>query len=149
METERVQFEDGNWWDIRAIVTRRMRKAFRKAALRVVGGGLAMSNGLDLTDPEALRTHLIGHASALELDVVDDAFLLEGTVAWSWDTPVTLEAVDALPEANVNLGLARLRLLYAEADQEARIRANQIYDEAAKKACAAADLALAALQRVR
>ena len=115
-DIERVELPGGAWWEIRIIVTRGLRKAFRKAGLKV----LSKADGVDFSDPDAFRKALMSHPDALDLDAVDDAYLLAGSVAWSYPETITLEAIDKLPEGHVAIVLAKMRELYAEATETAR-----------------------------
>ena len=114
--TERVELPDGNFWEIRTVITRGMRKAFRRAGLQI----LAHADGVDLSDPEAFKKVVMANPGALDLDTIDDAYLLHGTASWSYPEPVSLEAIDKLPEKDVTVVLARMRELYAEVTEDAR-----------------------------
>ena len=120
MDTERIELPEGAWVEVKTVVTRRMRKAFRKAGIAsVLSGGASNGAGpIDLEDPEAIKAYIMAHPERWNLDAVDDSFLLHGIQAWSWPGPVTAEALDALPAASVDAILARLRVLYAEATPE-------------------------------
>ena len=119
MDRERIDLPDGEWVEINTVVTRRMRKAFRKAGMAsILSGGINGAGSMDLTDAEAVKTYIMAHPERWDLDAVDDSFLLHGIQAWSWPGPVTAEALDALPAALVDAILARLRVLYAEATPE-------------------------------
>ena len=117
MDTMRIELQGGQWWEIRTVVTRRMRKAFRAAGLKGFLGGLT-SNGtvVDMGDPEALKRLAMSHAGDWNLDAIDDAFLLAGTVAWSFEGNISLEAIDALPERYIKPVLERMQALYAETE---------------------------------
>ena len=115
MPIERVELPDA-WWEIRTVITRGMRKAFRRAGFPI----LARADGMDLSDPEAFKRVVMANPGAFDLDAIDDAYLLYGTVAWSYPEPVSLEALDKLPEKDVAVVLDRMRELYAEVTEEAR-----------------------------
>ena len=119
METEIIDLPDGAWVEIKTVVSRRMRKAFRKAGIAIaLGGGSNGVGPIDLADPGAIKAHIMAHPEKWDLDAVDDAFLLQGIQAWSWPEPVTPEALDALPAASLEPVLARMQALYAEAVPE-------------------------------
>ena len=119
MDTERIELPDGAWVEIKTVVSRRMRKAFRRAGIAIAMGGDSNGAGpLDLSDPEAVKAYIMAHPERWDLDAVDDAFLLQGIAAWSWPGPVTRDAIDELPAASVDIILARLRAFYAEATSE-------------------------------
>lgn len=108
------------WWEIYTLVTRGMRRQFRKAAMSAITGKMDVPAGTDLADPEQLKAALLNNASLFDLNAVDDGYLLHGTKAWSWPEPVSREAIDALPDALVEKVLERMRALYAEPGEEAQ-----------------------------
>ena len=119
MDIERIELPNGQWAEIKTVVSRRMRKAFRKAGIAsVMGGGSNGAGPLDLSDAEGIRAYIMAHPEKWDLNTVDDAFLLHGVIAWSWPEPITAEALDALPDAWVESVLIRLRALYTEATPE-------------------------------
>ena len=115
MPVERIELA-GAWWEIRTIITRGMRKAFRRAGLQI----LARADGVDLSDPEAFKKVVMANPGALDLDAIDDAYLLYGTASWSYPEPISPEAIDKLPEKDVVIVLTRMRELYAEVTEETR-----------------------------
>lgn len=119
---ERIELLGGNWWEFRTVVTRRMRKAFRRAAFGGLLAALGESNGhpVDLADAEAIRQAVMAHPDKVDLDVVDDAYLLHGTVAFSYAVQVTAEAIDGVAEEEVEIVLARMREFYQEMSGEKR-----------------------------
>ena len=114
-DTERINFPDGSWWDIRTIVTRRMRKAFHKAGREAFARDLHL-NGND--SPDDLKRLAMANMEHWDLDSVDDAYLIEGTYAWSMTPPITSSIIDSLPDEVVNKVLVRMREIYAEAQEE-------------------------------
>ena len=119
MDTERIELPDGAWVEIRTVVSRRMRKAFRKAGIAsVMGGGSNGAGPIDLTDAEGIKSAIMAHPEKWDLAAVDDAFLLHGIAAWSWPEPITPESLDDLPAASLEPVLARMQALYAEAAPE-------------------------------
>jgi hypothetical protein len=120
MDVERVALPSGQWWEIRTTVTRKMRKVFRAAGMAGFLGGIKGQDGtVDMADSEALKRLVMAHAKEWDLDAIDDAYLREGTVAWSYEMPIAPESIDALPDATVQIVLNRVRALYAEPMQEA------------------------------
>ena len=119
--TERIELENDQWWEIYTIVTRGMRKAFRTAGLQTVAGAFK-DNGkaFNMQDAEALQAVVLAHPDQIDLDAVDDAFLIHGTKACSFGKQVTRVMLDGLPEGLVQPVLDRLRELYAETTEEAR-----------------------------
>lgn len=118
---EKVDLPDGQWVWIRTLVTRRIRKAIRATSLqqtlRAIHGNGAPS---DLTDTEALKAYMLAHPEAMNPNADDDAYLLHGIASWSFPGPVTLEALDDLPDAYTETVLQRLRELYGEPTEEVR-----------------------------
>ena len=117
MDTERMELTGGGWWEVRKNVTRSMRKAFRKAQLKGYLGGL---DGQDASDTEALQKAVLSNPGSWDLDALDDAYLVHGTVGWGFEVKPTLEAIDALPEEMGAPVLRKMRELYAERTEEAR-----------------------------
>lgn len=116
---EQIELPEGQWWQIYTEVTRRMRKAFNRAALKGLGGGLK-SNGqiMDFSDQNAMQQLLMAHLDQVDTDSVDDAYLLVGTRAYSFGEEVTLEAIDGLPDRYIQPVLARMRELYGQDMEE-------------------------------
>ena len=120
-DTERIEFGDGNWWEVRTVVTRGMRKAFNRAQTLGVLGNIKLNgdSDIDLTDASARRALLLAHLSELDLDALDDAYLLQGTVATSLVSTITPAMLDTIPDQYTNAVLERLRVLYAPLSEEA------------------------------
>mgnify|MGYP001584483923 CR=1 FL=1 len=121
--TERIAFDEGQWWEFYTVVTRRMRKAFTRAQVASVSGQLLADVNLD--DPEAMRQYVMHHVADLDLGALDDAYLLQGTVALNVRdargktirelTPDTLgDTLDHMAEAV----LVRMRMLYVPMNAE-------------------------------
>jgi hypothetical protein len=118
-QIERIDLPDNQWWDVFTVCSRGMRKAFRKAALGIVSGGLDVNGtSIDLSNPDALRLVAMSHPERLELNRVDDAYLLLGTKAYSFSDEISLDVIDNLPDSVVSLVVARLTELYAEPSEE-------------------------------
>ena len=120
-DTERIEFGDDNWWEVRTVVTRGMRKAFNRAQTLGVLGNIKLNgdSDIDLTDASARRALLLAHLSELDLDALDDAYLLQGTVATSLVSTITPAMLDTIPDQYTNAVLERLRVLYAPLSEEA------------------------------
>ena len=117
--TETITLPDNNFWTIRTIVTRGMRKKFQNAALGIIGTSGRSSNGdLDLADPNVLRKAMLNDPAALNLSSIDDAYLLYGTIAYSFGEIVSLEVIDELDERMVGPVLLRMQVLYAAPTEE-------------------------------
>lgn len=106
---ERIDWPDGTWWEFRAVVTRGMRKRFNRAGLAAIAKA-----GINVDDPGDLEIYLRSHPGDIDLDAIDDAYLLEGTTAYSFGELMSLEIIDALPDSIVRQVLARMRELYSD-----------------------------------
>lgn len=106
---ERLTLPDGGWWELRTIITRGMRKQINQASIRALGPNA----GKMLAGPDG-AAQLLEHPEAIDVNAVDDAMLLIGTVAYSYADQVSLEVMDQLPDEITNLVLARLHELYAD-----------------------------------
>jgi hypothetical protein len=114
--SERIELPDGNWWEIRTVVTRQMRKQFRRAFQQ----GLAKLGGLSSIEPGAIRQAIAASPHLIDLDAIEDAYLLYGTEAYSYGGTVDLATIDTVPETAVASVLSRMRELYAEMSEETR-----------------------------
>lgn len=118
MQTERVSLPDNNWWDIKAVLTRGMRKEIDKAAQHSIPYQKAKEEGVDLENPEALKGWLLANPDYLASTVVDDAMLLIGTDSWSFNMPISPENIDLLPDEHCQKVLAKMRELYYPTKRE-------------------------------
>lgn len=116
--TETIAFEDGHQWTFASQVTRGLRKRFQKAALSIVSGGMDANGDIDMADPDALRRYAMAHPERLEVGKVEDAYLLYGTLSYSFGDEISTEFIDNLPEKYVNPVLERMKELYAEPSEE-------------------------------
>jgi len=127
VETERVDVErmalpSGAWWDIRARVTRGMRKRLNAASLRMFMQVPGYAEIMTLQDPEERKEKLAealkANPGAVDWLTEEDAMLLEGTVAWSFPEPVSAAAIDDRDDADAAPVLERMRDLYARTSVE-------------------------------
>lgn len=119
MDSERIDLPDGQWWEIRSVVTRAMRKAFRKAGLQAfLRGANGSGPEIDMQNEDALQKLMMQHPERWDLEAVDDAYLLYGSLSSSLLKDVSLEAIDQLPDKYVEPVLARMRELYAQPSEE-------------------------------
>lgn len=116
--TQRIDLSDGEWWLIKTVVTRGMRKAFRSAGLKSFFTGDVDGDAIDLGDRQMLRKRILAHPESWDLDAIDDAFLINGTVSWSFQKPITLETINDLPDKYVKPVLERMTALYTEPMEE-------------------------------
>lgn len=116
---ERIELPGGQWWDVYVVITRGMRKAFRKAALGIVSGGLDVNGtSIDFSNPDAFKLAAMSHPERLDLNRVDDAYLLLGTKAYSFSDEISIEVIDNLPDEIVARVVARLTELYSEPSED-------------------------------
>ena len=119
-DTEKIELSDGAWWTIKTMVTRGMRKAFRKAGLAGFIGGIEKGVDIDFTNQDSLRKAVLAHPEAWDLDAIDDAYLLTGSVSYSFGDKIDLAIIDGLDDKYVEPVLNRMRELYAEMAEERR-----------------------------
>jgi hypothetical protein len=118
--SERIDLGDGDWWDIRAVVTRGMRKKFRSAVI----SSIQTKNGaIDLSDSDAITEYIRTHMGDVDLDSLEDAYLLHGTVSFHIDgktrEKVDIEVIDAVDDTKVEPVLSRMHDLYGGVPEEA------------------------------
>ena len=112
-DTERIEVP-GGWWDVKTLVTRGMRKRFRSAGMKGFARGIDGRGDVDFSDGDALKKAIMANPEKWDLDAVDDAYMIEGTVTYSFGDTVSLETIDSLPDSAVTPVLKRMRELYAE-----------------------------------
>jgi hypothetical protein len=110
---ERIGLPDGEWWDIKAVVTRGMRKQFDKAALAIAGD---LKLDPDAPDPDALMNQALENPMGMNLAAIDDEYLMVGTMATSFGlkVPPTVDELDDLPDTWTGPVIARMTELYKE-----------------------------------
>jgi len=115
----RITFDGGEWWDIKEALTRGDRLAINEASQMAAVTLMAKFSklGVELETLQKTTTQLPETARAsLEAPDAspeeDNAMLLRGTTAWSWEQPVNLEAVLERDEAQTDAVLAAMRTLY-------------------------------------
>lgn len=108
----RIELSDGNWWEIQPFLTYRMRRRINEMSRR---SGLAFIKelqdaGLDMDSMTAGRT-----APTVQTDWMpeqEDAALLVGTVAWSYNQPVSEDSIGARDDREVQKVLRVMKGLY-------------------------------------
>lgn len=109
--TERLTLPDGGWWEIKTVITRGMRKQINQASLKALGNNAgAFMDGA--------KERILEHPEALDLNAIDDAMLLVGSVAYSYGPTIDIATIDNLPEAVTQPVLDRLHQLYAGMSKE-------------------------------
>lgn len=106
---ERIDLPDGAWWDIRTVYTRGIRRAITQASLRAAPG--IVLNG-DSSE-EAIREKMLANPQNIDPTIIEDAYLLAGSVAYSYGPTVELATIDGLPDSVVQRVLGRLVDLYS------------------------------------
>mgnify|MGYP001590123947 FL=1 len=107
-ETERIDLGSGQWWDIRTRLTRAMEKAVTKASL----GAIPQMRLDGETDPEKIRSQILGQMAAVDIGAIEDVYLLKGTVTYSFGPTVDIATIDALDAGLVRQVLTRMYELY-------------------------------------
>jgi len=110
LDTETIKFDDGSWWEIRTFITRGMRKKLRVEMM--AGLALPESRDIDMEDKEAVKSYLMEHLSTIDVNNQDDGYLLYGTVAWSFDNDINIEAIDELDDHKVEYVLVKMKEFY-------------------------------------
>ena len=115
MNSERIDLGDGQWWDVRPILTRGMEKAITKATLASVPAIKAD----DALDAEAIKAQLYSHLAMVNVGAVEDVYLAMGTVAFSLyesnlqpGERIDLALIDTLDATLVRKVLTRMYELY-------------------------------------
>ena len=124
MDSERITFPDGNWWEIKSWLTRGDR---RKIDQHVLHQGFAMlgvlkAEGVTTEDVQAMRERIPdvnGRGKAPNIDE-DDALLLYGTTAWVWPEPISMETVQNRREDSAAIVLRRMRELYQKSEEQVK-----------------------------
>ena len=105
--SERIEFDDGQWWQVRTKMSHGMQRAIQQAnpqALRVTRTPEA---------PGALPAPDITiDWERYDFQAANEAMLLSATVAWSYGA-VTKDVLDEIPEEQYQQVLARVDELYS------------------------------------
>lgn len=101
-QSEKIEFDDGQWWTIRTVITRGMRKRLNQASVKMMkvrnnnGAGFQFEPSTEGFDPEMLN----------------DIMLLDATIGWSFPEEVSIDSLDSLPEEYTTAVLERLNQMY-------------------------------------
>lgn len=112
MATERIDLGDlgeGQWWDVRTTLTRAMEKAVTRASLAAMP---QLEPGANVTE-ETVKASLYSHIGAVDIGAIEDAYLMHGTVAYSFGPQVTMQVIDQLDAAIVRRVITRMFELYS------------------------------------
>lgn len=100
---QHFEFKDGNWWQAKTVVTQRLRDMINVATFTGVNLEGALDASQDIGEEKVIQKALMqdyGKAIKAELNA-EHARLEYGTVAWSFDAPITLASILDLPEKYV------------------------------------------------
>ena len=110
VETERINLPDGAWWDIRATLTRGMEKAITRATLTHLPR--LPRNGKTFATTEQITEELLRNMGDVDVSAIEDAYLLHGTVAYSYGERVTQDIIDGIDAGVVRQVINQMFELY-------------------------------------
>jgi len=108
---ERIEFDDGHWWEIYTEPTRGMRKRLREASSK--NYTIPKNADVNFESIDDVRKYILAHPECLNLDVTDDVLLLVGTSDWSFDLDITVDSLDKLPDRYTDHVLGALSQYFA------------------------------------
>lgn len=117
MHTERLELGDGNWFELRSVLTRGMRKQIDLASHKAIDRDKAISAGVNVENPQELKEWVLRQPEYLASSLVDDALLAVGIVSFSYPGKES-ESLDDIPDALGRKVLERLRKLYFPSSAE-------------------------------
>ena len=114
----RITFDDGNWWEIKDWLTRRDRLAIREAsqnsAIMLMERFTKM--GIDMDAMQRTQQQMpSGAQKKLEVEAMpeeENTMLLAATVSWSWNEPVSEDAILDRSEEHTEKVLEAMRHRY-------------------------------------
>lgn len=123
-ETERIEFEDGAWWEIKKWLTRgdrrRIDEHVQRAALKSIQllqeAGLTLEAVRSFAEARTAQNGATPGGDASNLDE-EDMTLLCGTVAWSYPEPITMAALSGRKDTEAQAVLAKMRELYSRPEE--------------------------------
>lgn len=107
---ERIDLPGGNWWNIRTRFTRGMEKALTRATLAALPKFEPNGNA-DMTQ-EAVTAQLTGNMGGVDIGAIEDAYLLYGSVAYSYGPQVNMATIDGLDAEIVRKVITRMYEVY-------------------------------------
>jgi len=114
-DTERIELPGGEWWDIKTYLTRGDRKKVNRLERTWIKTREDVTPEEREKDP---KSALEFDAANADLDARDDLLLELGTVAWSYEVPFSMAAVDGLEDDVVDIVLKRMAELYLRKEAE-------------------------------
>ena len=110
METERIDLGGGQWWEIGTRFTRGMEKAITRISLTALPK--LEINGDKPATPDEMVAQLTANMGAVDIGAIEDAYLLHGTVAYSYGPIVSLEVIDTIDAKVVRQVITRMWELF-------------------------------------
>ena len=107
--TERINLPDGNWWEIRARLTHGMQKTITRIILAALPN---LASDGKILNQEEITSQLYGNVGRIDIQALNDAYLLAGTVAYSYGPVVNMETIDGIAEEDVRKISDRMNELY-------------------------------------
>ena len=117
MDTERIELPDGQWWEVHVEVTYGMQRAFSKAQMVSVGA-MAQASDIDIGDTDALKGAVLKNPNLIDIGAIEDAWLDEGSVKWSFKGKHTSVSAAGMADKYVKPVIDRMRVLYQVLDEE-------------------------------
>ena len=108
LDLERIDLGEGRWWDIRLTLTRAMDKAITRASLLAIPK-IETSQGIDT---EKVKMQLLDRLGAVDISAIEDAYLLHGTVAYSFGDRISLDIIDQVDATLVRRVITRMFEVY-------------------------------------
>ena len=113
-DVEHLSFGDGEWWDIRTRYTRGIHKAVTTASLASLHGVNYNGGSVDkpIVDVEDIKAALYRNIGQVDPCAIEDAYLLSGTIAFSFGPEVNLATISQVAQEIVEAVLTRMYELY-------------------------------------
>ena len=113
--TEKLKLPSGGWVDIKRWLSRGDRKQLNRLERQWLKFSDDVPTNVLVSNPDAAMTV---DPSKVDPDAKDDLTMMLAIVAWSFEDPVTVEALDALDNRDVTAIMARLNELYLTDDEK-------------------------------
>ena len=114
MDTERMVFGDGAWWEFNTILTHGASRRIQGALRRFLKPEGAIKLGIDGVEAGRIMGNVAVDWEQFDPGKANDVMLLACTSQWSFG-PVTPDILDEIPEAFCEQVLARMNELYGAA----------------------------------
>lgn len=131
MESIRVELRNGQWWDIKPILTHIERRAIDKAnqTASLITTKAMQDLGIDTAklaaDAEEKVETIAKPKKKSYMPEAEDLILLKGSAAWSFEGPINAQAIALMDGRDTKRVLAAMKKLYEleETDDEANFTA--------------------------